>query len=220
MPRGASWGDDNSIVFATSDTASGLLRVSAGGGEPAELTSPDSAKGEANHWSPSILRAGRGVLVTIVALPGTLVYVPAGARSPRSLVWVDRNDGRERPIRAPLRAYAELRLSPDGTRVALAIRDQQNDIWIWHLARATLTPLTHPSVDERPVWTPDGQRIVFASQRAGAFNLFTQADGTGTVEQLTTGGPGRLRGSWHRTGLGLWAPKSRPRRTGMSSGFR
>jgi Tol biopolymer transport system component len=84
--------------------------------------------------------------------------------------------------------YAEPRLSPDGTRVALTIRDQENDVWIWDFARRTPTRLTFdPGVDERPVWTPDGRRIVFASSRAGALNLFMQAaDGTGAVERLTT----------------------------------
>ena len=54
------------------------------------------------------------------------------------------------------------RLSPDGTRVALDIRDQENDIWIWDLARQTLTRLTDsPAVDMYPVWTPDGRRIIF-----------------------------------------------------------
>jgi Tol biopolymer transport system component len=80
------------------------------------------------------------------------------------------------------------RLSPDGRRVALDTRDQQNDIWIWDFERRVLTRLTtDPSSDFYPVWSPDGRRIVFASQRAGQLNLFSQpADGTGTAERLTT----------------------------------
>jgi Tol biopolymer transport system component len=46
---------------------------------------------------------------------------------------------------------------------------------------------TDPALDAFPVWTADGRRIVFASQRSGPNNLFWQpADGTGTVERLTT----------------------------------
>jgi eukaryotic-like serine/threonine-protein kinase len=104
-------------------------------------------------------------------------------------VWVDRK-GQETPIAAPPRQYTAPRLSPDGTRVALTIRDQEQDIWIWDLARGTpLTRLTFdPGIDQDPVWTPDGRRIVFASQRGGASNLSMQAaDGTGGVERLTTG---------------------------------
>jgi serine/threonine-protein kinase len=269
VPRGASWGDDNSIVFATTDASSGLLRVPASGGEPTVLTRPDAASGEKNHWRPSLLPGSRGILFTITPLnpvepdqiavldlktgqrktlirgasqaeyiqsghllyvaagtlnavrfdlgrlearsdpvpvvddvwtanhaanyavsrTGTLVYVPAStAARPRSLVWVDRK-GQQTPVRALPRMYEEPRLSPDGTRLALTIRDQDNDIWIWDLPREKLTRLTFdPSVDQRPIWTPDGRRIVFASQRAGVFNLFMQAaDGTGSVERLTTG---------------------------------
>ena len=66
-PRGASWGPDDVIVFATNDSNSGLLRVSAAGGEPTVLTTPDAAHGEADHLFPSILPGGRAVLFTIRA---------------------------------------------------------------------------------------------------------------------------------------------------------
>ncbi len=68
-PRGASWGDDDAIVFATNDTSTGLLRVSAGGGEPTVLTMPDAAKGERSHYRPSVLPGGRGILFTITTSP-------------------------------------------------------------------------------------------------------------------------------------------------------
>jgi serine/threonine-protein kinase len=100
---------------------------------------------------------------------------------------VDRK-GHETPIPAPLRAYDEPRLSPDGSRIAVSARDQEFDIWIWSLAREEgLRRLTFdPAPDRRPVWTPDGQRIVYGSRRDGALNLFAQsADGTGGVERLT-----------------------------------
>jgi len=64
--RGASWGPDDSIVFATSELSTGLLRVPAGGGEATVLTTPDQAKGERGHYFPSVLPGGHGVLFTIV----------------------------------------------------------------------------------------------------------------------------------------------------------
>jgi quercetin dioxygenase-like cupin family protein len=63
--RGASWNLDDSIVFATSDPATGLLRVPAGGGEPEVLTKPDAERGEEDHCFPSVLPGGRGVLFTV-----------------------------------------------------------------------------------------------------------------------------------------------------------
>ena len=101
-------------------------------------------------------------------------------------MWVDRQ-GRETPIPAPPRAYVYPRLSPDGTRVAVSATDQEYDIWVWDLGRTTLTRVTFdPGFDAYPVWTPDGRRLIFSSERAGARNLFWQAaDGTGAVERLT-----------------------------------
>ena len=123
-----------------------------------------------------------------LARDGTLVYVAADAdvTERRVLVWVDRK-GQEQRIAAPLRAYTYMRISPDGTKVALDVRDEQNDIWTWDFARETPTRLTFdPGLDRAPVWSPDGRRIVFSSQREGAIgNLSWQAaDGTGPVEKL------------------------------------
>jgi len=64
--RGASWGPDDSIVFATSDPTTGLLRVAARGGEPEVLTRPDANKDERDHQFPSLLPGGRGAVFTIV----------------------------------------------------------------------------------------------------------------------------------------------------------
>ena len=68
FPRGASWGDDNTIVFATADEATGLRRVPASGGESTELTTPDPARQERDHLFPAVLPGARGVLFTITAL--------------------------------------------------------------------------------------------------------------------------------------------------------
>ena len=125
-----------------------------------------------------------------VATDGTLVYVDAPGTlvgNERTLVWVDRT-GKEAIVAAPPRTYTQPRLSPDGTRIALHSLDQERDLWIWDLRRATLTRLTiDPAQDWFPVWTPDSRRIVFSSTRGGPLNLWWQlADGTGAAERLTT----------------------------------
>ena len=96
-------------------------------------------------------------------------------------VWVHR-DGREEALAAEPRSYTLPSISPDGSRVALGVRDQEIDIWIWDFARVTLTRLTFaPGPDYSPVWTPDGRQVAFASLRDGGFNLYWKAaDGTGT----------------------------------------
>ncbi len=88
--RGASWGPDNSIVFATNDLKTGLLRVSADGGEPATLTTPDTGSGELDHHYPSLLPEGRGILFTIVS--------PAGAELRSQVAVLDSKTGRYKTL--------------------------------------------------------------------------------------------------------------------------
>jgi serine/threonine-protein kinase len=86
-------------------------------------------------------------------------------------VWVDRA-GREEPLVAPPRAYMHPRLSPDGTRIAVYIQDQEQDLWMWDLRRATLTRLTFaPGIDWFPLWSPDGKRLVFSSSAREAASV-------------------------------------------------
>ena len=148
------------------------------------------------------------------ASKGALVYVPADAldtapRRRRILIWVDRQR-REHPIQIEPRAYLYPRLSPDATRVALDIRDQQNDIWILDLARPALRRLTFgPATEAYAIWTPNGQAVIFSSgqspfEEAGPRNLFRQApDTAGTPEQLTEGAVAHLPYAVTPDGAGL-----------------
>jgi serine/threonine-protein kinase len=145
--------------------------------------------GTAQVVVPQIVTLPTGAAEFDVANDGTLVYVAQGGsdEAPRTLAWVDRH-GREDAVTAPPRRYSTLRLSPDGTRVAVEIQDEDNDIWVWDFARETLTRVTrNPGLDQSPVWMPNGHRVIFSSQANGALGaLFWQAaDGTGSAEQLT-----------------------------------
>jgi Tol biopolymer transport system component len=148
-------------------------------------------RGTAVPVVPEVVTSGVGGVDAAFAGDGTLVYVSgreSAAAVQRTLVWVDRQ-GRETPIPAPPRAYVTPRLSPDGTRIALYAADQEQDLWVWDLARATLTRLTFESSSElNPTWMPDGRRLVYSSNRSGAQNLYVQAaDGTGSATRLTEG---------------------------------
>ena len=68
--RGATWGDDDSIVFATNSTATGLQRVSSAGGEPAVITKPNRERGESDHLYPQFLPGSQAVLFTISPMTG------------------------------------------------------------------------------------------------------------------------------------------------------
>jgi serine/threonine-protein kinase len=156
---------------------------------------------------------------------GTLVYlggtsfertVPLG-----TLVWVDRH-GREERLDAPPHAYNSPRLSPDGTRIALEVGDENPDVWIWEIGRRSMTKFTSdPAIDGLPVWSPpDGQRLVWASNRGGALvNLYWQAaNGTGTVERLTESPNSQRPSSFTPDGRRLLLAEASPGRnaTGLS----
>jgi len=137
-----------------------------------------------------------------VSQDGLFAYVPqdAAAGAVRTLSWVDRQ-GRETALPVPDRAYVYPRISPDGTRVALDIRDQEQDIWVWDLGRETLTRFTFdPAADIAPIWTPDGHRIAFS--RAGQ-GLFWAADGTGIAERLTESTTNPVPSAFSRDGKRL-----------------
>ena len=125
-----------------------------------------------------------------VADDGTLVYLTEQAAfGPRVLVWVDQ-DGREEPIPLEPAAYYRPQLSPDGTRIAYSVENRENqDVWVADLLRpgVRIRVTTAPGRDRVPNWTPDGQSVVFESDRDGPLALFRKAaDGTGEAEALVT----------------------------------
>ena len=69
-----SWGPEDTIVFSTA-TSSGLYQISAAGGEPESLATPDIDKGESNYFSPEILPGGDAVLFTISGRDGYQIAV-------------------------------------------------------------------------------------------------------------------------------------------------
>lgn len=76
-----------------------------------------------------------------------------------------------------------LALSPDGSRLAFSYR---GDVWVVSSKGGRAVPVTnHVEMDDRPIWSPDGKWIAFASNRAGGSSIFlVPADG-GEVRRLT-----------------------------------
>jgi Tol biopolymer transport system component len=151
--------------------------------------------GMARPVVPQVLMTALGDAEATLAPDGTLVYVAAGEGNgvARTLVWVDRQ-GRETPIPAPARPYGFPQVCPNSPRIAVTSIDQNTDIWLWDSGHATLTRVTSdPAIDTNPISMPDGRRVVFGSNRFGAFNLFTTAaEGTGALERLTKSSTSRF----------------------------
>ncbi len=130
-----------------------------------------------------------------------MAYVPAQPNElERRLVWVDRN-GVTQSIPAPARNYQHFALSPDGQQIALTTGANTMENWIYDLERGTLSRFTAEGSNLNPLWTPDGKRIAYRSERAGYRNIYWRAaDGTDTEEQLTTGDNGQGPLSWSPDG--------------------
>src|SRR5262249_33711189 len=118
-----------------------------------------------------------------VAPDGTLVYAQGDVESDLvTLTWVDRRRNEE-PTETPAFAYRYPRLSPDGGRVALG---SPRDLGVWDFSTRQLTWFGI-GYCTYPVWTPDGRRLIFASTREGAANIYEQAiDAAEPPTRLTT----------------------------------
>jgi eukaryotic-like serine/threonine-protein kinase len=150
----------------------------------------------------SVLQFSSGVVQYSISATGSLVYVPGGIQATQSrLVWVSRN-GVEQPLAAPAHTYAYPRLSPDDRQVAVTISEQGLQVWLYDLPRNTLTRLTFEGTSNiTPVWTPDGKRIAFTSNKEGPQNIFWQlANGSDGLEKLTTGDYTQVPSSWSPDG--------------------
>jgi serine/threonine protein kinase/Tol biopolymer transport system component len=117
---------------------------------------------------------------------GDLVYISGPTINERnSLAWVDRS-GALIDLPAPPHHYRDIRLSPDGQRVAVVIAEKTQDVWIYDIGGNTLNRLTFEGQDLSPIWTPDGKRIIYqAALGAGLSQLkWIPVDGSGPSQAL------------------------------------
>jgi Tol biopolymer transport system component len=102
---------------------------------------------------------------------GTLAYVPGDALL-GTLVWMGR-DGQRTPVADDLVSLIDPMISPDGQRVVFA--DKDDTLWTMDLHRRTRTRLTfdNEGVSAYALWSRDGKRVVFASNRSGTWELYS-----------------------------------------------
>ena len=208
--------NDRKFIVATSTNASylqsGQLLFTRGNVLMAQafdlnnLTLTGEPRPVADHIETPVSAPGALPIATFSASPsGVLVWRSNTVSSQSSLQWFDRN-GKKLSIIGDVADYSNPALSPDDTKLAVGIRDPQTntrDIWIFDLLRGTKTRLTFdPADDLDPVWSPDGKRIAFTSDRSGQRNIYLKAaDGSGSEELLLGGKEGQENSEdWSRDG--------------------
>jgi serine/threonine protein kinase len=164
-----------------------------------ELAGDPSPIADRVYYDPSFNRA-----IFSASVNGLLVYQQGVAGGARQLVWYDRS-GKKLDAASRAGDPLDLRLSPDGRRVAIAQFDYQSrnyDIWIHEFSRDVPTRFTFdPSLHRLPTWSPDGRQILFACNRKGHWNIYRKAaSGAGTEEALLDSNANSIATDWSSDG--------------------
>jgi hypothetical protein len=152
-----------------------------------------------------------GVVQLSVAQNGSIAYLsrPDDPNARFFMGLADRSGKVER-LNIPIGGFRQPRISPDGKRIAFAasaVSSESGDdpavIWLCDVAgNLPMRRLTYEGNNRFPIWTADGSRVVFQSDRGGDRAIFWQGpDGSGAAERLTRPekGTSHIPESWSRT---------------------
>jgi Tol biopolymer transport system component/DNA-binding winged helix-turn-helix (wHTH) protein len=135
-----------------------------------------------------------------------IVYLTRTALTTTAQLKVVDREGATIRTFGDIAEYGGLRVSPDGTRVALARRDPNSgtrDIWVYDLSGRTPVRLTFDGHDDMaPAWSADGQAIMFTSDRSGERDIYRK-DSAGRRPEA------RVFSSTHSKSLNAWSPNGR-----------
>lgn len=138
------------------------------------------------------------------AASGIVAYRAGSADAGRQLTWLDRSGKSTRTIGAPdASGLTDVEPSPDGKRIAVFRTVNGNqDIWLIDASRGVATRFTFDAASDRfPVWSPDGSRLAFSSNRKGKFNLYWKSSsGAGTDELLLESNENNAPTDWSSDG--------------------
>ena len=160
------------------------------------------------------LRDGSNSAGFAVAADGTVVYVNETAERPsNALMWVNR-DGRADsavPDREPF-VPDPIALSPDGQRLAVAIAGSPYmNIWVINLRDGRWQQLKVDADCDTPVWSPQGDRVAFASILTDRVSIYTMtADGFSRPERVTESKNQPWPSSWSPDGFLAYEEDQRP----------
>jgi len=120
-----------------------------------------------------------------------MAYIPGGPEAnQRRIFWVDRG-GNLQPIDLPAAQYNDVRISPDGSRMAVLTGSSgSGDVWVYDFARSTSTRLTFNVANATPVWSADGKSIFYteiqSQTRGKSILMHRPADGSRDAEAVAS----------------------------------
>ena len=197
---------DSQALFVAAASGSGYLLFARAGVLLAQPFEASSLKltGEPFGIANTLRVGDSGRGYYSVSDNGILVYDPTNTYGNQQLFWFDRAGKRLESVGAP-GIIQNPRLLPDGKQVAVDRRDLQTgneDIYVIDLGRGTSSRLTSdPGSDTRPIWSPDGSRIAWSSNRNGSFQIYQKlASGVGQEELLLKSEIPSLPTSWSADG--------------------
>ena len=124
-----------------------------------------------------------------VSNTGSLVYIagPLSTSSAQMDVGLIDRKGFVEPLKLPTGPYSWARVSPDGTRLAIGTDDGRDAIvYVYDLSGArAMQRVTFGGNNRFPIWSGDGRRLAFQSDRDGDAAIFWQSINGGTAERLT-----------------------------------
>ncbi len=137
-----------------------------------------------------------------VAADGTVAYLSgADPNGERGVMLVDRT-GTARPVTTERKAYRDVRVSPEGTRLGMNVIAANDSLWTLDLDRGAPTRITFEAENSGPVWSPDGTGFAFTRNFGGepAQLHLVPSDGSGTPRLIRPSDRPEFADSWSRTG--------------------
>jgi Tol biopolymer transport system component/predicted Ser/Thr protein kinase len=129
---------------------------------------------------------------------GTLAYLNGHATNTR-VEWLERSGAVRRVLALPEGQYSSIGVSPDGKSavVSRAGGPGESDLFLFDLERVVATRFTYgPGENDTPVWSPEGSRIAFESNRSGVWNLYVKPATGASLEVPLVESPAQFKHAW------------------------
>jgi serine/threonine-protein kinase len=132
---------------------------------------------------------GRSVMDTTgatffgISNTGVLAYVGGRGFDSRQMTWLEVGSAAA-PLPVAAASITQVRLSPDGRKIAARVFDNGSHIFLYDVDRPSGTRITTDGSHRNPVWSNDGDWIYFASDKNGTLDVWRRRSDLGSPAEL------------------------------------